>query len=188
MKTLFISAVRHKIKSDLDRRRTAIFTRHLLRYLQIFAFLGVIFPVLIGVDYFLTPTIKTEMLTNKKHKIWSNRKIDYFFYFNERYIKVDGDIFEQIRVGSMLDLHHTPIFDTFVVMLCRDGEDVYASKPFNIYGWPRIITALTFFLSIFLLLKNRPESKTEHDLLITAGVINTFLCVFMLAFLLFPSY
>jgi hypothetical protein len=174
---LFIAGIRHKIKSDVDMQRTAIFTEHVLKYLQIAAFLGVIFPVLITVDYFLPVKVKTEIILHKRHRAGF-----YYILMREQSITVNQELFYHIVEGSPIDFCHTVIFKTLVRIIYQDGSDVYISKPLNIYGWPSITAVFTFLFSIFLLLKNRPNPRIDQDVLVTVGVINAFLCIFTIAF------
>ncbi|MDR0714437.1 MAG: hypothetical protein LBF89_09310 [Bacteroidales bacterium] len=188
MKTLLIPGVRRKIKQDTDARHTAVFTCYLLAYLQIFAFLGVICPVLIAVDYFIERNISSETVINKQQKTWYNKATDYYLYLTDKTITVNRLAYEQIRMNDAVNLHHTVIFKTLTDITFRKGAEVYISRPFGIYRWPLCFAVLSFIFSAFLLLKNTPASKVNRDILISAGLLNFFTCVFMFAVLISPTY
>jgi hypothetical protein len=187
MKTLMIPGVRRKIKLDTDARQTAIFTCYLLPYLQIFAFLGAIFPVLIAVDYFLEQHIARETVIGKKQKTWFNKDTDYYIQLNDQLISVNPLAYEHLDAGDTVSLHHTVIFNTLTKITFRKDSDTYVSRPFGIYHWPLCFAVLAFAFSVFLLLKNTPASKVNRDILISIGLLNFFACVFMFAVLMGKS-
>ncbi|MDR1666235.1 MAG: hypothetical protein LBS03_00865 [Bacteroidales bacterium] len=184
MKTLMIPGVRRKIKLDADARQTAVFTCYLLPYLQIFAFLGVIFPLLIATDYFLERQIDRETVADKRQQTWPNGETDCYLLSNDRLIAVNPLAYKQLAVGDTFYLHHTVIFHTLAEISYSSGADVYLSRPFGIYRWPICFACLALVFSVFLLLKNTPTSKVNRDVLISAGLLNFFACVFMFAVLM----
>ncbi|GHT22037.1 hypothetical protein FACS189430_03210 [Bacteroidia bacterium] len=183
MATTSISGIRRKVKSDMNVRRTMIFTKHLLQYLQIFAFLGVIFAVLIASDYLVPRKIQTKTITEKKEQRWTNGSSDYYLYTDDCYFTVNQLAYEHLPTGSAIHLNYTAIFHTLTEIEGSDGKATYVSQPFNIYSWTIGFVIVSFLLSVFLLLKNTPSTNTNRDLLVSIGTLNFFTCLFMLAVL-----
>ncbi|MDR0815563.1 MAG: hypothetical protein LBN37_07430 [Bacteroidales bacterium] len=187
MTTPIILGIRRKIKADMNARRTIIFTKHLLQFLQIFAFLGVIFAMLIAADYFAPRNIQSKTITEKKEQRWTNGQIDYYLYAGDSHFTVNQLAYEHLPKGSAINLNYTLIFNTLTEISGADGVDTYISHPFNIYGWTFGIVIVSFLLSGFLLLKNTPSSGVNRDLLVSVGTFNLFTCLFMFAFLFLPA-
>jgi hypothetical protein len=182
MATPIILGIRRKVKTDMNARYTLVFTRHLLQYLQIFAFLGFIFAILIVADYVMPRKLQTKTITEKAKQRWTN-----YLYADDIYFAVDQVAYENLPKGSDLILKYTLIFKTLMEISGTDGVHTYISRPFNIYSWTMGLVIVSFILSGFLLWQNTPTTKCNHDLLVTIGLLNSFTCLFMFAFLFFPA-
>ncbi|MDR1672651.1 MAG: hypothetical protein LBS09_04200 [Bacteroidales bacterium] len=174
----FIAGVRHRVKADMDVRRTAIFTAYALRYLQIFAFVGAFFGVMIAVDYFLPQVNIKAQITGKERDNRGNH-----IYFGQRYsVTVNVEAFNNLPTGGLVDIYRTSVFATPVKIEYRGA---YVGAPFNIYCFPPLFfVCMSGCLSFFLLLKNCPDSGVKRDTLISAGILNVIACLHTLAYLL----
>ena len=187
---MLIAGVRHKINTELDKRRSAIFTRYLIHYLQMFAFLGVIFPVLIGVDYFCVPHTKDEVVTNKFYHVMDNLShIEYHFITNSYRFLSDIIFYENTDIDDRVTFYYTPIFNTVTDVLHHADRAVYICKPSSIYGWPLIVACLTFICSLIMIFKTwgwiRKREYLRYDSVVNLGVINMFLCIITIIAILF---
>ncbi len=190
---MIITGIRHKIRSEIDERRSASFTRYLMHYLRMFAFLGVIVPGLIGVDYALKQKTKEDTVVNKFSKITGSiNGVEYHLYTNKYHFISDVAFFDHINKGDRVTYYYTPIFKTITDASYTLGETVYSCKPVSIYGWPVIVAGLTLLCSTILLIGTRDARqnlKRHHSLksdsMVNLGVVNAFLCLFVLVSILF---
>jgi len=180
---MLITGIRHAINSELDIRRSAVFMKYLIHYLKMFAFIGMILPVVICVDYFCDSQTKDEIVTNKYYQIIDNlNQIEYYFNTGSHRFLSDIIFYENTNVGNHITFHLTPIFKTVTNVSHQSNRIVYICKPTNIYGWPIIIVGLTFICSIFVMIKTMTMRKKteyiEYDSKVNVGIINAILCVF----------
>lgn len=176
---MVITGIRHKIRSDIDRRRSAYFTRYLLHYLRMFALLGIFIPVLIGIDYMLAPKTLTETVNNKFYLVRDDKDYTQYHFFTESHHFIANTLFyEHTEIDDEVTYYYTPIFHTLTDVSHQVDSNVYICKPFNIYNWPVIIAVLTLICSTILLIKTRRKHTSRYESVINLGVINAFLCIF----------
>jgi hypothetical protein len=155
-----------------------------------FGWLGIIFPVLIVVDYFSGPKTNDEIVTNKYYVVMDHlNHIEYHFLTDSYRFISDVGFFENTNIEDRIILYRTPIFKTVTYVSSKVGQSVYVCKPPSIYGWPLIIAALTFILSILVIIKTwnwqRKRKFTKYDSVINIGVVNLFLCTITIVAILF---
>ncbi len=183
---MVIAGIRHKIKTDIDTRRTVSFTKYLIHYLRTFAILGVIVPILIGTDYLLDSKIKVETVGNKFFQVMNDQNnVEYHIYTDSHHFIANTAFYEHTNIGDQVAYYYTPIFGTLTDISHQEGTVVYICKPFNIYNWPLFIAALTMICSVVLLIKTRRKKTVKYDAIINLGVVNAFLCLFVLVAVLF---
>jgi len=187
---MLITGIRNTINSELNVRRSAVFMRYLIHYLEMFAMIGVILPILIGVDYFCMTQPKEEIVTNKYFHVMENmNKIEYYFYTSSHRFLSDIIFYENTNVADPITFHRTPIFKTATSVTHRSGQLIYTCKPPNIYGWPILIMVLNFICSIIVIFKTRMLLKKteniEYDAKVNLGIINAILCLFTIVATLF---
>ena len=185
-----INAIRHKKKSEVDDQRSASLSIILMHFIQAFAFLGVIFPILLGVDYFCAPLIKTETVINKYYKVINNlEKIEYHFFTNSDNFLSDIYFFDHTNIGDPVTYYISPIFKTVTHVTAVE----YECKPKNIYGWLLIIIGISFIFSIYIVgitwgwrrkleLPGASNSFTNSN--VNLGIINAILCLLSLLIIL----
>ncbi|MDR1171085.1 MAG: hypothetical protein LBL24_01385 [Bacteroidales bacterium] len=186
---MLITGIRHQLGSEVDARRSATLLRYLIHYLQMFAFLGVIIPVLAGVDYFLLPETKDEIVTNKFYQVKDNLNFEYHF-FTESYRFISDIVFyENTNIDDRITLYHTPIFKAITNVSHPVEQGVYICNPANIYGWPFIVVGLTFICSLIMIIRTwgwiQKRNHVKYDSVVNLGVINSFLCVITIIAILF---
>ncbi|MCL2312162.1 MAG: hypothetical protein FWC41_06715 [Firmicutes bacterium] len=182
---MLITGIRHAISTELDTRRSSIFMRYLYQYLEMFAFLGIILPIVIGVDYFCVSKLKDVTVTNKYYQVMDNlNQIEYYFYTDSYRFLSDVIFYENTKISDKITLHRTPIFHTVTCVTSSSDQLVYMCKPTNVYGWPFIIVALTFICSIIFIIKTwgwmRNSEFIKYDSMINMGIINAILCIFII--------
>jgi len=179
---MLITGIRHAINSELDARRSAVFIRYLIHYLEMFAIIGVILPVVIGVDYFYAPQTKEEQITYKYYQIMDNMNhIEYYFHAGPYRFLSDIIFYENTNVNDRVTFHYTPIFKKVTSVSSRNNRFVYTCRQQSIYDWPILIVGLTFICSIFVIIKTVLMKKTKdvvYDSNVNFGIINTILCLF----------
>ncbi len=187
---MIITGIRHKVGAESDARRTASFTKYLIHYLRMFAIMGIIIPVLIGVDYVLEPQTNYEIVNNKFYEILSNNNIEYLVFTDFRRLNTSSTFYDHVNEGDQLTLYHTPIFHTTTLVTFQSNSNEYKCKLFSIYGWPLLAVVSTFVCSIILMMMTGQKRKknndyVKYDSVINLGVINAFLCIFTLIAILF---
>ncbi len=183
---MVITGIRHKIRIDIDTRRTASFTRYLMHYLRMFAILGIIIPVLAGVDYILEPYTRNETVSNKFYQVMNDHdNTEYHIYTDTYHFIASTAFYEHTDIGDQVTYYYTPIFKTLTDISHQAGQNVYVCKPFSIYNWPIVAPVLTLVCSTIMLIKTRRKKPLRYEPVINLGVINAFLCVFTLVFVLF---
>jgi len=155
-----------------------------------FAWLGVIIPVLIGVDYFCTLKTRDEVVINKFYQSWDNMAhVDYHLFTDSYHFLSDNAFYENTNVKDKVTFSYTPIFKTVTSVSHMSGQDVYVCKPPNIYGWPLITAGLTLFCSIIVVVKNwgwrKKRKYYRFDAVANLGVVNIFLCAITIVAILF---
>ena len=187
---MLITSIRHKINSELDTRRSVSFMRYAMHFLQMFAFMGLIIPVLIGVDYFLDPQTKDETVVNKFYQVRDNlNQIEYFFFTDSYRFLSDIDFYENTKVDEQITFHVTPIFKAVTFVTSTTAQSVYTCRPHNIYGWPLIVVGITFICSIVMVIKTwgwvKKREYVRYDSIVNFGVVTSFLCLFTILVSLF---
>jgi len=152
-----------------------------------FAFLGVIIPVIIGVDYFSTPQTKIERVKNKYYQVTDQMSHGEYHIITDSYhFHYDLIFYENITIKDHLTFYLTPIFKIVSKISHRTDRQEYICKPQNIYGWPLIVVCLTFIFSIILIIKlwgwKKNHNRIKYDSLVNLGVINVFLCLFVILY------
>ena len=179
---MLISSIRHKISSELDARRSVSFSRYLMHYLRMFALLGTIIPVFLGIDYFCSPKTKDKIVVNKYYQVVDNlNDIEYHFFTDSYNFLSSVGFYENTNIGDKIILQYTPIFNTVTHVSRNISGNVYTCNPKSIYSWLFIIVVLTFICSIIIVFKTwgwiKKREYIKYDSLITLGVINSFLCL-----------
>ena len=181
---MLIAGIRHQINAELDSRRSTTFVRYLIYYLQMFAFMGIIFPVVIGVDYFCTPEIKDEIVTNKFSILINLNQTEYHINTNSFNFLSNAIFYENTKIQDHVSLVCTPIFHTVTNVSNYHDRIDYKCKPKNLYDWPIIIAALTFVCSIIYFVKTwgwiRKRKQIKYETIINLGIINSLLCIFII--------
>lgn len=180
---MLISGIRQKLSHEFNRRRSASVMQYLFHYLQMFAFLGIIFPVLLIIDCrFLEEQTNDEIVTDKYYKLRDNlNSIEYFIFTDSYRFLCDDVFFEHINKDDNIKIIRTQIFKTVTSVTYRKDFKVYKCNPTNIYKWPIFIVALTFICSIVtLIILCKWRKKREYiqsDSAINFGIFNALLCL-----------
>jgi len=180
---MLITGIRHAINSELDVRRSAVFMKYLIHYLEMFAIIGVILPVIIGIDYFYAPQTKEAIITNKYYQVMDNmNQIEYYLYTGSYRFISDIIFYENTNVSDHITFHYTPIFKTVTNVSRKNNQLIYTCKQPSIYSWPILIVGLTFILSVIVIIKisvlMKKSETIEYDSKINLGIINAILCAF----------
>ncbi len=187
---MLINGIRHKLGSESDARRSASFMRYLIHYLQMFAYMGAIIPIVIGIDYFLTPETKKEVVIERYYQIMNQlNDIEYHFRTDSYHFLSDKIFFENTDENDEVTFYYTPIFKTITDVTHRVNQSVYVCKPNSIYGWPLIVVGLTFICSIIMIIKTwgwiKKRNHIKYDSVVNLGVLNAFLCAITIIAILF---
>ena len=180
---MLISGIRQKLSQEFNACRSALVTKYLVHYLQMFAFLGIIFPVLICVDcFFLERNINDEKVKDKYYKLRDNlNHIEYFIVTDSYHFLSDDVFFEQINKEDDVKISRTQIFKTVTNVSFKKNRDVYNCIPSNIYGWPIFFVGLTFICSFITLIKTckwfKKRDHAKNDSVINFGIFNAILCL-----------
>ena len=182
---MLITGIRHQINDELDTYRSSTFMKYLIHYLHTFALLGMIIPIVIGVDYFCNPKTKEEKVINKFYQVVDNTgQIEYHFYTGSYHFLSDVVFFENTNIEDHVALICTPIFRTVTCVVNRIERIEYRCKPQNVYSWPIIVACLTFICSMIWITKtwgwNRKRKQMKYDSMINLGIINAILCLFII--------
>ena len=154
-----------------------------------FAYLGVVFPVLIGIDYFSEPRKNDEIVVNKYFIQTRGDYIEYHVYTVTHSFRSDMVFYENIDIGTQIIFRHTPIFNVATNVTARNSGLVYICSLPNVYSWlPLLIAVSTFILSLILIKKlwNR-QKHFIHDSVINLGVVNALLCTIIIVAILFQK-
>ena len=187
---MLITGIRQKISSELDSYRSASFMRYLIHYLQMFAFMGVIIPVLIGIDYFSVPKVKNEMVTNKFYQVKNNlNQIEYHFFTDSEHFFSDIAFYENTDIDDQINFYYTPIFKSITKVTNPSVQGDYICEPYSIYGWLLIVVGMTFICSVVVVIKTwgwiKKREYVRYDSVVNWGVLNAFLCIFTILASLF---
>ena len=180
---MLITGIRHAISSEFDVQRSAIFMKYLMHYLKMFALLGLMLPIVIGVDYFCKTQTKEETVSNKYYQVMDNlNQIEYYFQAGSHRFLSDIIFYENTNVADQITFHQTPIFKTVTSVTYAAERFVYTCKPNNIYGWPILIIGLTFIGSVFVIFKTIGKTKNngniEYNAKVNLGILNAILSIF----------
>ena len=187
---MLITGIRHQINAEYDLRRSALFMRYLFHFLQMFAWMGIIIPILIGVDYYCDPQSHEEKVTNKFYKSWDNMNhVEYHIFTDFYHFLSDNAFYENTVIGDKVTFYYTPIFKTITDVSRNANSNVYVCKPDNVYGWPIIVAGLTFICSIIVVILNfgwrRKRKYLKFDAVTNLGIVNMFLCAIIIVAILF---
>jgi len=190
---MLISGIRQKLSHEFNSRRSASVTRYLIHYLQMFAFLGVIFPVLIVIDCrFLDQHADNEIVKDKYYKLRDNlNHIEYFIFTDNYHFLSDLVFYEHLNKGDGIKIFRTCIFRTVTDVTYRTGQADYKYKPTNIYNsWLIVVVGLTFICSLITIIITsmwiRKRDFSKNDPVITFGIINAIMCLITIFAALFP--
>ena len=183
---MLITGIRRKVGSELDERRSSLFTRYLIHYSRMFAFIGLFFTILIVVDYYCVRHSKDKSIINRYYKITDNlNHPEYHFFIDSYRFTSDVVFYENTNIGDNVNVQFTPIFKTITNVTHGD----YECNPNNLYGWPLIIIGLTFFCSSYVILKTwgwmKKRIYVKYDSVVNWGIINFILCIITLIFIFF---
>ena len=188
---MLIAGVRQKVKSELDTRHSASFMRYLMHFLQMFAFLGIIIPILASVDYFLPPETIDEVVINKYYDPASihTKYTEYQFITASYSFRSDITFYQNINIGDKVTYLFTPIFKTATNVIFNTRNIEYKCGFTNIYDWKFIIIVVTFLTSTFVVLKTRgwlrKKRNIKHNIITNIAIVNVFLCLMTLVAVLF---
>lgn len=191
---MLITGIRHAINSEHDIHRSTVFMRYLVHYLDMFAFIGMILPLVIGVDFFLNAQTKEEIITSRYYEVMDNLHIEYYLHTDSYRFLSDVLFYENTKVADQVTFHRTPIFKAVTSVSHQSNKLVYTCKPTNIYGWPLIIVMVSFVFSVILIIKTwgliRKHEIIKYNSMVNLGIINAILCIFMIlaVFLHIPNY
>ena len=182
---MLITGIRHLISAELDSRRSTTFVRYLLHYLQMFAFLGVIIPIVIGVDYFSPPQTKDVIVTNKFSFVIDDlNHLEYHISTESYAFRTNVIFYENTKIQDHITLVCTPIFKTVTNVITHAKQSDYNCKPNGVYGWPLVIVCLTLMCSAIYMIKTwgwiRKRKQIKYDSIINLGIINSLLCIFII--------
>ena len=177
---MFIAGIRFRVSSDLDSKRSSIITNYLIHFIQMFAYMGIIIPALVGVDYFINLKTDNEIITNKYiQQVYD--EIEFHIVTEKFHFKSDINFYESIEIGDNICFYLTPIFRNVTNVTFRNGAHLLTYKMFNIYSWFLIIIIVTFVTSIIVVAKIwnwiKKREKIKYDSVINIGIINCFLCL-----------
>ena len=178
---MLITGIRQALNAELDIRRSAVFLKYLIHYLEMFALLGIILPVTIATDFYCEKQKRDEMVTNKYFQVADNlNHIEYYINTDSYHFLSDNIFFEKTNINDRIVLHCTPIFHTVTYVTNQIERDVYTCKPNNIYGWPIILVGLTFVFSFCLVIWSlfRKNENYQYNAMVNLGIINAILCLF----------
>ena len=185
---MLITGIHHKMRSEADTHRSRVFKRHLIHYLKIFAFVGIIFPVLIVIDYFLEPIAKEDTVTMKYIVPIRTSRIDYYIYTDSHGFRSDRLFFENTYVGNKVTFLRSSIFDVSTNVTNVNKGVVYVCELKNVYVWLLVVGVATFILSTMMLIKLWDKRKhAKNDSLINIGIINALLCIITIVAALFQK-
>ena len=182
---MLITGIRHQITAELDTHRSAKFMRYLIHYLQMFAFLGVMMPVIIVVDYFCNPKMKDEVVINKYYHVLDNMsQMEYHFFTGSYHFLSDVIFYENTNIEDHINLICTPIFKTVTHVTNRTEKVEYKCKPHSVYSWPILVAGLTFVFSIIWMTKTwgwfRKRKQIKYDSIINVGIMNAIMSFFII--------
>jgi len=178
---MLITGIRQKMKSESNARRSATIARYLIHFFQMFAFLGIIFPVLICVDYFSETQTNDEIVVDRYYTFMENvNHIEYCFNTESYQFLSDKIFYDHTHKDDLVTLSRTPIFRTVTNVAHHTDNMVYNYKPYNLYGWPITFTFLTFFLSLALLIMIgfwlNKRTNIKYDTILNFGILNSIIC------------
>ena len=186
---MLITSIRHKVNSELDAYQSASFMRYLMHFLRMFAYLGIIFPILIGVDYYLEPLKTDETVINKYHEQSHYGNVIYRLYTDSHQFFPDNYLYTHTEKGDKITIHFTPIFSTVTFVSKEINSNVYMCNARSIYGVLIILVCLTFLFSIFLIIKTwgwiKKRKRIKFNIAVNVGIVNAFLCLMTLLAVLF---
>ena len=188
---MLIIGIRHKITSELDARRSALFTRYLFHYLRMFAIMGVIIPMLVIVDYYCKRRIIEEPVIIKNIVAPMYDNIEYHIFTDNHHIKTESEFYDNTNIGDIITFHFTAIFKLVTNVSSRkDGYTIIYTLS-SIYGGVIVIVivVLTFVTSAVFLIKTWRQIKNREyiksNFLINLGIINAFMCLMTLVAVIF---
>ena len=151
-----------------------------------FAYMGVIIPVFVGIDYFTAPKTKNEIVINKYYEVKNNlNQIEYHFFTESERFLSDIIFYENTDIDDQVTFYYTPIFNS----ITKVTSGSYTCEPNNIYGWLLIVIGLTFICSAVVVIKTwgwiKKREHVKYDSVVNWGVINAFLCIFTILVSLF---
>jgi len=159
-----------------------------------FAYLGIIFPVLIFIDYSVfEQSVRNENVVEKYYKLRDNlNSIEYHIYTNSYHLLSDQIFFEQINKNDNIKIFRTKIFKTVTNVTIRKDFAVYKCNPTNIYNWPIFIIGLTFICSTITLFLvyffNKKRDAVKNDTIINFGIFNAIICLITIFSALFQIF
>ena len=184
---MLITGIRHRLKIEVDTQRTDIFKVYLMHFFQMFSFLGVIFPVLIAIDYFSNYVEKDESIVNKYYVVVSSTQVDYFIYTESYRFQSAPEFYEKTNIGDNVTFLLTPIFKVYTDVFCK-VEDAFLYTPLShIYQWSLVIAVTTLVLSLMVLKKIFSKNIDYSDILLNIGIINSLLCIILIIGVIFQK-
>jgi len=153
-----------------------------------FAYLGVVFPVLIGVDYFIDPLEENEAVANMYYKQVYG-KVVYHVYTDSYHFISDYNFYSNTAIGDIITFHYTPIFNSVTNVMREAGDVLYKCNINNIYSGLLVFVGLNFVISIFVAIKTwgliRKQKRIKFDLAVNLGIFNALLSMMTLVTILF---
>jgi len=153
-----------------------------------FAYIGIIFPILIGVDYYIDPLKIDEIVINKHHEHVYG-KIVYRVFTDSHHFSSDYYFYKHTEIGDIITFHSTPIFNTITSVTKRTDGAVYNCSIDSIYGMLLILVCLTLVISIIVIIKTwgwiKKQKRIIFNLTVNLGLVNAVLCMMTLLAILF---
>ena len=187
---MLITGIRQKLNVEFNTHRSALVSRYLIHIFQMFAFLGIIFPVLIVYDYVSEKQKDNEILRDKYYKLMDNlNQIEYCFFTDTYQFYSDKTFFEHANKDDMITLFRTTIFKTVTNVSYSNNGSVYSYKPCSIYGWPIVVTFITFVCSVIMIILTsawvRKTKNVKYERMLNLGILNSISCLVTIVATLF---
>jgi len=152
-----------------------------------FAFIGIIIPILVVVDYYMERLSIDETVTNK-YVVPMSSSIKYYIYTDKQQILTKNDLYDNLNVGDRVSFKLTSIFNTVTNVSYTANNSIRNYKLDSVYGWPLIIVLATFVTSFIVVYKTwglKRKRGIKSNLTTNIGVVNAFLCLMTLVVVLF---
>ena len=181
---MLITGIRHKIKTEKNARIAASFIKYLVHFLKMFAFLGIIIPLLLGIDYCCKQHSKNETVTYKYCVTFDNTVFRRIYTDTFHDFFCDSDFYDNTNIGDKVTYSVTPIFSLYTNVSILTNSRVYICILSRVYIWLFILSFITVTLSIIVIIRTdeseRNHKSTKFDYVVNIALINTLLCIIII--------